>query len=603
MDGTGAFLSSDLQDPRERSEIGAAKTAKSLGHHSSNAEKTPQIAEGDWPEQFQRFEVALQHMNQGLCMFDRQARLVVCNHRYREIFEIPDDYSLFGKTQEEICSFLITAGRYPPPITLDTISRSMRGALARSHDLPVFRELADGRMISILYRPIAGGGWVSTFEDITEQRRSQARIQHLARYDGLTELANARTLREGGRALSSADARGLPVLACHYLDLDRFKFVNDTYGHAVGDELLQAVAARLRACSRRDDVVGRLGGDEFALFQRVPDVAAALAFARRLVADIAEPFELSSGRVEVGVSIGVATHADKDAAADTDVELLLQDADLALRRAKSLERGTVCLFEPAMSETARQRLALEREPGAALAAEQLQVHYQPLMESRSGRIIGVEALARWEHPERGFIPPVTFIPLAEEVGLIVPLGAWVLRRACRDAAEWPDHLTVAVNASVVQVRQKSFADTVLAILAETGFPAGRLEIEITESTLLEDSESTMQNLHKRRDAGVRFALDDFGTGYSSLSYLRRFPFDKIKIDRSFMRDAETSADARAIIRAVAGLGTSLGITTLVEGVETEQQLQLAQVEGLKQVQGYLFSKPVPGAHIAKMVAV
>ncbi|WP_407523924.1 putative bifunctional diguanylate cyclase/phosphodiesterase [Methylobacterium oryzisoli] len=599
MDGLVTYPAGNLGDAHERSAAGTASPSVPRG---SDARSVPQIADGDWPEQFARFEVALQHMNQGLCMFDRHARLVVCNHRYREIFDIPGDYPLFGKTQEEICGFLVARGRYLPSVTLETIRQSVRGALARQDARPVFRELANGRMISILYRSIAGGGWVSTFEDITEQRRSQAQIQHLARYDGLTELANARTLREAGRALATPDAKGLPVLACHYLDLDRFKFVNDTYGHAIGDELLQAVAGRLRACARREDIVGRLGGDEFALIQRVPDTAAALAFAHRLVAEIAAPFDLSVGRVEVGVSIGVATHRDGDDAGAADVERLLQDADLALRQAKALERGTVCAFEPAMSETARQRLALERELSAALAAEQIAVHYQPLVESRTGRIIGVEALARWEHPERGFIPPATFIPLAEEVGLIVPLGAWVLRRACRDAAAWPDHLSIAVNASVVQVRQKSFADTVLAILAETDFPARRLEIEITESSLLEESETTMQNLHRLRDAGVRFALDDFGTGYSSLSYLRRFPFDKIKIDRSFMRDAEASADALAIIRAVAGLGTSLGITTLVEGVETEQQLQLALAEGLKQVQGYLFSRPIPGAGIADLVA-
>ncbi len=602
MDGSGAHLAGDVRHRPERSQAGADETAFSTGDRAPDGKSVSQIAEGDWSKQVQRFEVALHHMNQGLCMFDRQARLVVCNHRYREIFGIPDAYPLFGKTQEEICAYLVAKGCYRPSVTLDMIRKTMLETLARPSALPVFRELGNGRMISILYRSIEGGGWVSTFEDITEQRRSQARIQHLAQHDGLTDLANARTLRECGRALSAADAKGLPVLACHYLDLDRFKFVNDTYGHAVGDELLQAVAARLRDCVRRDDVVGRLGGDEFAVIQRVPDVASALAFAHRLVAEITEPFELAGGRVEVGVSIGVATHEDRDDSGIPDIERLLQNADLALRQAKSLERGTVCVFEASMSETARQRLALERELGAALAAEQMQVHYQPLVESRTGRIIGVEALARWEHAERGFVPPATFIPIAEEVGLIVPLGAFVLRRACRDAVAWPDHLTVAVNASVVQVRQKSFADMVLATLAETGLPAARLEIEITESTLLEESATTMQNLHRLRDVGVRFALDDFGTGYSSLSYLRRFPFDKIKIDRSFMRDAETSADALAIIRAVAGLGTSLGITTLVEGIETERQLQLAQSEGLKQVQGYLFSRPIPSARITEMVA-
>lgn len=540
-------------------------------------------------EQLRLFEAALQNMSQGLCMFDAQSRLVVSNQRYRDIFGIPQDMILKGMPQQEICSALIARGLYSLEVTLDEIQQSTHAALEAADHVPIVRELADGRTLSIIYRIMEGGGWVSTFEDITEQRRSAARIAHLAQHDALTDLANTRAMRQGYRGLIEADDSSQPLLAVYYIDLDRFKFVNDTYGHAAGDELLQAVAERLRTHTRRGDVVARLGGDEFAVVQRVSEETAATATAQRLVTVLSEPYDVACGRLHIGASVGVAIRAVQD----LDMDPLLHDADLALRHSKTEGRGIFSVFDASMSEAFEARRQLEAELQTALTEEQFELHYQTLVDAREGHVVGVEALVRWRHPTRGLVPPLSFIPIMEETGLILPLGRWVLERACRDALQWPDHVTVAVNVSSVQMRQKSFGEAVLTVLAETGLPASRLEIEITETALLEENEITHENFAVIHGAGIRIAMDDFGTGYSSLSYLRRFPIDKIKIDRSFMSEAETSADARAIIRAVASLGVSLGVTTVVEGVETIQQLELARAEGVVQVQGYLLSRPEP----------
>ena len=546
-------------------------------------------------EQIRLFEGALQNMNQGLCMFDAQSRLVVSNKRYRDIFNIPQDMVLTGMAQHAICSALVARGLYSPEVTVAEIERSTRAALQAAEPAPITRELCDGRTLAINHRVMDGGGWVSTFEDITEQRRSAERIAHLAHHDALTDLANTRAMRQGYRDLIAARDDERPLLAMYYIDLDRFKFVNDTYGHAAGDELLQEVAARLRRNTRRGDVVARLGGDEFALVHRVVDAAAATSTAQRLVNVLSEPFDLASGRVHTGASIGLAIRAVQD----LDMDPLLHDADLALRHSKTEGRGVFSVFEASMSEAFEARRQIEADLQAALAADQFELHYQTLVDARDGHVACVEALVRWRHPTRGLVPPLSFIPLAEETGLILPLGRWVLERACRDALAWPESVDVAVNVSSVQMRQKGFGAEVLAVLAETGLAAARLEVEITETSLLEESEATRENLATLHGAGIRIAMDDFGTGYSSLSYLRRFPIDKIKIDRSFMSEAETSADARAIIRAVAGLGVSLGITTVVEGVETAQQLELARAEGVGQVQGYLLGRPQPQASLSR----
>ncbi|XYD10720.1 EAL domain-containing protein [Methylobacterium sp. NMS12] len=546
-------------------------------------------------EQIRLFEGALQNMNQGLCMFDAQSCLVVSNKRYRDIFNIPQDMILTGMAQHAICSALVARGLYSPEVTLEEIESSTRAALQAAEPAPITRELCDGRTLAINHRVMDGGGWVSTFEDVTEQRRSAERIAHLAHHDALTDLANTRAMRQGYRDLIAARDDERPLLAMYYIDLDRFKFVNDTYGHAAGDELLQQVAARLRRNTRRGDVVARLGGDEFALVHRVVDAAAATSTAQRLVDVLSEPFDLASGRVHTGASIGLAIRAVQD----LDMDPLLHDADLALRHSKTEGRGVFSVFEVSMSEAFEARRQIEADLQAAVATEQFELHYQTLVDARDGHVACVEALVRWRHPTRGLIPPMSFIPLAEETGLILPLGRWILERACRDALAWPESVDVAVNVSSVQMRQKGFGAEVLAVLAETGLAAARLEVEITETSLLEESEATQENLATLHGAGIRIAMDDFGTGYSSLSYLRRFPIDKIKIDRSFMSEAETSADARAIIRAVAGLGVSLGITTVVEGVETAQQLELARAEGVGQVQGYLLSRPQPQASLSR----
>ena len=546
-------------------------------------------------EQSRLFEAALQNMIQGLCMFDAQGRLVVSNKRYRDIFGIPQDMILTGMTQHDICASLVARGLYSPGLSLEEIERSTQDALQSIEPAPITRELTNGRTLAINYRVMNGGGWVSTFEDITEQRRSAERIAYLAHHDALTDLANIRSMRQGYRDLVEARDDEQPLLAMFYIDLDRFKFVNDTYGHAAGDELLQEVAARLRTNTRRGDVVARLGGDEFALVQRVSVDAAATSTAQRLVNVLSEPFDLACGRVHTGASIGLAIRAVQD----LDMDPLLHDADLALRHSKTEGRGIVSVFEASMSEAFEARRQIEADLQAALTAEQFELHYQTLVDARDGHVACVEALVRWCHPTRGLLPPLSFIPLAEESGLILPLGRWILKRACLDALAWPETVDVAVNVSSVQMRQKGFGAEVLAVLAETGLAPARLEIEITETALLEESEATRDNLAALNGAGIRIAMDDFGTGYSSLSYLRRFPINKIKIDRSFMSEAETSPDARAIIRAVAGLGVSLGITTVVEGIETAQQLELARAEGVGQVQGYLLSRPQPHAALSR----
>ncbi len=579
---------------------------------SAEAEAPPDLPHGSWQllterlletnhalsDKLRHVEAALDNMCQGLCMFDDETRLLVCNRRYREIFALTEDDVALGMSQSDLCAVLITRGAYPAGTSVATVTDHTRAALRRNDGIPILRALADGRVLSVQYRRLEGGGWVSTFEDVTEHRRTEARAAHRAGHDALTDLVNARTLRHASHRLLGAFDRDTPVLAAFHLDILRFKAINDTYGHAAGDEVLRTVADRLRQATRSNDVVARLGGDEFAILRRVENDVAAMRFADHLRLTLCRPCDLGAGRVDLGACVGVALREG----IVSDVEPLLREADLALRCAKSEDRGEVRVFDAAMADSAQMRRDLELELRQALARSEFELHYQPLVEIDTKRIVAAEALIRWRHPERGIVPPATFIPLAEEVGLIVPIGDWVVRQACADATRWPDHIVVAVNVSSLQMRRKGFAELVLQTLSVTGLPPERLELELTESALLEDDEATLRNLAGLREAGVRFAIDDFGTGYASLSYLRRFPIDKIKIDRSFMTDAETSADALAIIRAVAGLGTSLGMTTVVEGVETEQQFDLARGEGVDQVQGYLISRPVPEDGFSSLVS-
>jgi len=437
-------------------------------------------------------------------------------------------------------------------------------------------------------------------EDIAERKRAEAQIARLAHYDPLTELPN-RVLFQ--RHLSEALARRArkgDQLAVHFIDLDRFKTVNDTLGHPLGDELLRVAAERLRGCVREGDTVARLGGDEFAVVQAgLSDMTGATRLAERIVEAMSAPFDLQGHQVVIGASVGVAA-APSDG---EDADELLKKADMALYRAKADGRGAFHFFERAMDEQLQARRALELDLRRALTAGEFELYYQPLYNLGAEQVTGCEALLRWRHPDRGMVSPADFIPLAEEIGLIVPLGDWVLRTACAEAARWPDHVRLAVNLSPAQFRDRGLVRTVVSALAASGLPAERLELEITESVLLQDSAANMSMLHDLKALGVRISMDDFGTGYSSLSYLRSFPFDKIKIDQTFVRDILEDSDAMAIIKAVLDLGSSMGIVTTAEGVETLEQLNALRGQGCAEIQGYFISRPAPASEIAKLLGI
>jgi diguanylate cyclase (GGDEF)-like protein len=534
---------------------------------------------GQLAAQHARLQAAVDNMNQGLCLFGADGRLGVSNRRFAE---------MFGRPEPGALPDTLLAGE-----ELDPLRDATCGLGPESFSC----ELTDGRAMAVSRRPIAGGGWVTTYEDITDRRAAEARLSHMARHDLLTGLPNRLMFGEHTpKALvRSRRSGGLAVLC---LDLDGFKAVNDTHGHAAGDALLYAVAQRLKTCVREADFIVRLGADEFAIVQEsVEQPQAATGLARRLVADLARPFALEEHQVELSVSVGIALSQD----GVTTSEALLKCADLAMTRAKADGGGMFRCFEPEMDIRLQARRKLEQDLRSALSLGQFEVFYQPLVASRSGAVLGFEALVRWRHPERGLVSPDVFIPVAEEIGLISGLGAWVLARACADAATWPDEMKVAVNLSPEQFRGNGLVGFVADALAASGLPARRLELEITESTLIQDDETVLAALHALRALGVRIGMDDFGTGYSSLSYLRRFPFDKIKIDQSFVRGMTEANDCLAIVRAVIGLGRSLGMAVTAEGVETAHQLATLREEGCGELQGYLFSRPRPLAEVTAMV--
>jgi diguanylate cyclase (GGDEF)-like protein/PAS domain S-box-containing protein len=436
--------------------------------------------------------------------------------------------------------------------------------------------------------------------DVTERKQAEARIAHMAQHDALTGLPNRVLFHQRlDAALAQLDHRG-GLLAVHCLDLDHFKSVNDTLGHPIGDDLLRVVAQRLKDNLRDCDLVARLGGDEFAVIQRdITHPREANDLAARLIAALSANYDIQHHEVVIGASIGIALAPSDGKAAD----ILLRNADMALYRAKADGRGTSHFFEAEMDRRIQARRVLELDLRKAFANNEFDLHYQPLVNLHTDRISGFEALLRWHHPERGMVLPGEFIAVAEEIGLIGPLGEWVLRRACTEAARWPGEIKIAVNLSPAQFRTRGVVQAVLSALAYSGLPPHRLELEITESVLLGETEANLAILHQLREIGARISMDDFGTGYSSLSYLRSFPFDKIKIDRSFVRDLEKRPDCMAIIRAVAGLGASLGISTTAEGVETREQLERLRAEGCTEAQGFLFSAPRPAADVMALLAI
>ncbi|TYL85826.1 EAL domain-containing protein [Bradyrhizobium cytisi] len=543
-----------------------------------------------------RLDAALTHMSQGLCLYDGEGRLQVVNRRFCEIFDISPELVLPGMTFQDVLRLSVAAGNHGSHTVADLLTES-DDILARRKGGNYLQQLSDGRVVSIAHRATSDGGWLISCEDVTEQQRAQSQIAFMARHDALTGLPNRSLFAERIEQAVTEAGRGAGF-AVFCIDLDKFKQINDTLGHPVGDGLLCAVAARLSACVREGDTVARLGGDEFALVQsEVHNAEDAAHLARRIVERVGAPYELNGHRVIVGCSVGISL-APGDG---TTRETLLKNADMALYRSKMDGRGTWRFFEPAMDASLQSRRALETDLRAAMDKDEFDLFYQPIYDLRMDRISGFEALLRWRHPERGFVPPDQFIPVAEEIGLITPLGEWVLNRACKQAASWPNELKIAVNVSATQFRDPRLAAVIAKALDVSTLAPHRLELEITESVLLGNSAETIATLHELKARGLRIALDDFGTGYSSLSYLRSFPFDKLKIDQSFVRDATATKGSKLIVRAITSLGKSLGMTTTAEGVETIEQLNQMKAEGCNEAQGYLFSRPVPATELASTI--
>jgi diguanylate cyclase (GGDEF)-like protein len=542
-----------------------------------------------------QFDTAINNMSQGLCFFDAAHRLIVCNDRYVEMYDLPQHRVSPGTSLVEIVDMRFEAGSFPD-MSRDEYLR-WRNNVAISHKpTDSIVELRNGRTFKIRHRPMPDGGWVATHEDITEQRRSEVKIEYMAHHDALTDLANRVLLNERLEQALARRTHGEEMIAVHHLDLDQFKAVNDTFGHPAGDKLLKIVADRLRGLVRETDTIARTGGDEFVIVQApITDPAQATALAQDIIARMSEPFDIDGHRAVIGASIGIAIGPGDGSRPDK----LLRNADLALYRAKDDGRGTFRFFEAAMDQQMQTRRIMEQDLRRGLPAGEFELYYQPVVNLASNEISGFEALIRWNHPEKGLISPATFIPLAEEIGFIVPLGEWVIRQACATAAQWPQDLHVAINISAAQFRSPGLLQVIVGALASSGLQPTRLEIEITETVLLHNRETTLAVLHQLRALGVRIAMDDFGTGYSSLTYLQCFPFDKIKIDRSFVKDITENAGSLNIVRAVAALAKGMGMTATAEGVETSEQLERIASEGCTEMQGFLFSRPLPAREIER----
>lgn len=558
-------------------------------------------------------DLALDRIRQGLCVFDERQRLLLFNRRYAEMYGLRVDQLWIGMTLRDMIDLRYAAGTGPTMSPAEYAAWRDRIEIAdQVVDLEVL--LKNGRTHSIYHEPTSGGGWVSLHEDITERREAEAHIRYLAHHDPLTGLPNRTSFTErldGTLARLRGESRledHRPILgvddqmvAVLFLDLDHFKDVNDTWGHAAGDALLQLVAGRISQCLRAEDTLARLGGDEFAILldERVATAQQVADVAQRVIQSASAPYLLDGQEAVIGVSVGITLCARGDKSAQP--ASMLSRADMALYEAKTEKRGTYCFFRPKMHVALLRRKELERDLRRALAEGNLEVHYQPIVAAATRQIIGAEALTRWWHPEYGFIPPSEFIPLAENIGLIGELGAWVLRTACARAVFWKG-LRIAVNLSPEQVRRPGLVELVTAVLEDTGLPASQLELEITEGSLMQETAATLVTLDRLRALGVCIALDDFGTGFSSLSYLRRYPFTKLKIDRSFINAMATDPGTAAIVQAVITLGSSLAMRVTAEGVETTKQLELLASIGCDEAQGYLFGRPCPGAAFERLIA-
>ena len=542
-----------------------------------------------------QLSIAVNNIPQGLVLYDASARIIICNQPYLDMFGLSPDVAKPGCTMQRLIAHRKETGSFDGDV--DEFCNAIIQTVSLGKATRQLTEAPGGRAIEIINRPLKGGGWVATIEDVTERRRADEKIAHLAHYDGLTDLPNRILFRERLEQSLKAIRPG-EQLAVLYIDIDEFKSVNDALGHPIGDELLKGVAERLRGCLAGADVAARLGGDEFAVIQTaIKDRSETTQLVDEIHSAIRQPLACMGHLITTDASIGIAL-APGDG---VDLDQLLKNADLALYGAKGDGRRTYRFFEAGMDQRARARRSLELELRQAISDGSLETYYQPVVNIEDGKISSCEALLRWRHPERGMISPAEFIPIAEDSGLINQLGLWVLNTACAEAATWPDQVRVAVNVSPVQFRSQALALNVAAALAACGLPASRLELEITEAVLIRDDEAALDMLHQLRKLGVRIALDDFGTGYSSLSYLQRFPFDKIKIDRSFIKDIAGPGASSSIVQAVVSIAAASDMTTTAEGVETEQQRNLLYILGCTEMQGYLFSPAIPAAEVRRLL--
>jgi diguanylate cyclase (GGDEF)-like protein len=542
----------------------------------------------------QRLNTAINNMSQGLLLFDAQARLVVCNQRYIEMYGLSPDIVKPGCSFRDIVAHRHAVGSFKGDVD-EYCSRIIQTLIVEK---AASIHGSDDRSIQISSVPVPGGGWVSTHEDITERIRDSERIAYLAHYDSLTDLPNRSLFRQRLELELQRSQRG-DTFALLYIDIDEFKSINDTLGHPVGDDLLKQVAVRLRGCVDPGDFVARLGGDEFAIIAAsADDSRRATLLAEQIHRAIRTPYQCLGHHLSSDASIGIAI-APGDG---EDIDHLVKNADLAMYSAKAGGRRTFRFFESGMDAIARARRELEFDLRRAISTGGFEIHYQPVVDLRTDAITGCEALLRWHHPTRGMISPAEFIPVAEDTGLINEIGGWTLAAACAEAVQWSDDITLAVNISPVQFRQQTLALLVASVLGSTGLPARRLELEVTEAVLIQDDDAALNTLNQLRALGVRISLDDFGTGYSSLSYLQRFPFDKIKIDRTFVDSVEATETSTAIIEAVVNIAASRNMTTTAEGVETERQRDILRALGCTQMQGWLFSPAVPARKFRALLA-
>lgn len=562
-------------------------TLVQAGEDLEKANSAAHAANDELITQNRLFDTALHNMSQGLCMFGEDRRLIVSNRRLATMYGLSPELLPPGSTLEDIKLLTIRTGICSQDLAENIYSEQLR-LIAQKERGTLLQELSDGRVISILHQPMNNEGWVATYDDITERHRAEVQMVHMARHDALTNLPNRILLRDRMVSELARCQRHQRSAAVFCLDLDHFKKVNDTLGHSMGDRLLCEVAARISTIIRREDTVARLGGDEFVILQAdVTQPADVDQLAQRIIRVLSEPYDLDGHQVVIGVSVGIAVTSG---IAD-DPDTLLKNADLALYGAKEAGRGTYRFFQPEMDACLQRRRTIELDLRAADFDQEFDVVFQPIVNIHTLQVTTLEALLRWPGCRHGPVETEEIIAIAEDTGLIVNLGEWVLERACRAAENLPGELNFAVNLSPTQFLRGDVVGMVSRVLAATGFPASRLELEVTETLLLEDSHRSSCALRGLRAMGVRISLDDFGTGYSSLGYLRKYTVDKIKIDRSFVEQISTNHDHMAIVHAIVSLAHALGMKTTAEGIETEDQLEMVRATGCDEVQGYLFSPP------------